>query len=907
MGVVYRARDVDLKRVVAVKLLAERYAPDSATARRFLDEARITGQLQHPGIPAVHQAGMLPDGRPYLAMKLIRGQTLEELLKDAWATEPSSKRDETETALRGLPAADRGRFLAIFEQICQAVGYAHSHHVIHRDLKPANVMVGNFLEVQVMDWGLAKVLGEPGESLSVRKVTDDSELTEIHTTRELDGSYTEAGSLLGTPAFMPPEQAAGAVGRVDERADVFGLGAILCTILTGTPPYRGDDGETVRLKAMQGKVAEAFTRLERCGADPELISLCQRCLSTEPEARPRDAGEVARAVADLRAAAEDRAKRAELDRAAAEVRTAEERKRRRAQLALAAVVLVAAAGSAVGAIWYEHERAAAEADRAARRARTTSGVAAALEDARSRTEEGWALTADPPRMRIAAARADDAIRRAEGLLETGDPDEEMRHQVGTARQGVDDLGRHARFLVEAEQILREHAQVFASGSRMRAQRGRSAERLAAAFRAFGLDPIEMPAEQAGRAISESRVRDRLVGYLREWEFWVPGERNTTQVRAVTRAAQLAAGGPLARWQSARDRYDRTALQAVAASPDVLTLSPALINALGRDLGSAGVRGQPLIDLLRRSVEHYPDFAWGHYDLANACAGATPPLRAEALRHASTAAALVPDSAFFQHRLALAYEAINAPDQAVGCYRKAQELDPKHLNSHFGLAKLLEKRNDLDSAEDALRAAVAAEPELDQTHFELGRFLASRGKTIEAIVELRRAVDFLDASAGYNPAFQDLTSSLVKLGALADALRLQTRLMDLQPAWATNPEYPVRYNAACLAVALASRAETPPDEQAQLRRKAREWLVADLVIYQQRLGINPVLYGRSIHARMTQALRNTDLKAVRDQQALNGMPPPEREQWMKLWAEVHRLRDATTSRPPAPAPRPVGKS
>src|SRR5262245_28627522 len=142
MGIVCRATDTVLGREVAVKVLQDKYAPDSAAARRFADEARITGQLQHPNIPAVHDLGVLPDGRPFLAMKLIKGETLEELLKR-----------------RGGAVEDRGRFVAAFEQVCQAVAFAHAHDVIHRDLKPANVMVGAFGEVQVMDWGLAKVLG----------------------------------------------------------------------------------------------------------------------------------------------------------------------------------------------------------------------------------------------------------------------------------------------------------------------------------------------------------------------------------------------------------------------------------------------------------------------------------------------------------------------------------------------------------------------------------------------------------------------------------------------------------------------------------------------------------------------------------------------------------------------------
>jgi serine/threonine protein kinase len=243
MGVVYRATDTALGREVAVKVLQERFAPDSGAARRFLDEGRITGQLQHPAIPPVHGVGTLPDGRPFLAMKLIKGRTLAEDLTD-----------------RPDPSHDRGRFLADFEKVCQAVGYAHAHRVIHRDPKPANVMVGNFGEVQVMDWGLAKVLRPPGGGPRPPAPTDETLGTEIRTTRGSDDLHTQAGSMLGTPAFMPPEQAGGELDRIDERSDVFGLGAMLCVILTGEPPYVGSDGEAVRLMAIRGKLADCLAR-----------------------------------------------------------------------------------------------------------------------------------------------------------------------------------------------------------------------------------------------------------------------------------------------------------------------------------------------------------------------------------------------------------------------------------------------------------------------------------------------------------------------------------------------------------------------------------------------------------------------------------------------------------------------
>src|SRR5262245_29320710 len=340
MGIVYRARDTALDRDVAVKLLQDGYPADSPIARRFADEARITAQLQHPGIPPVHDLGTLDDGRPFLAMKLIKGSTLDHLL-----------------AARPDPAHGRGRFMAAFEQVCQAVGYAHAHDVIHRDLKPSNVMVGACGEVQVMDWGLAKVLttrGRPPGLPDTALVTVAG--TAIRPARDAD-QETQAGSLLGTPAYMPPEQAIGAVDRIDARSDVFSLGGILCAVLTGRPPYVADTTEATRQLAARARLDDAHARLAASGAEPELVALCRRCLAPEPDDRPRDAGEVAAAVAALRAAAEERARRAELDR----VRAAEQGKRRRVLLAASGVIALVLLAGLGASLWQTRRALQAEA------------------------------------------------------------------------------------------------------------------------------------------------------------------------------------------------------------------------------------------------------------------------------------------------------------------------------------------------------------------------------------------------------------------------------------------------------------------------------------------------------------------------------------------------------------------
>lgn len=258
MGVVYAAEDLQLDRRVALKVLD---LPDvsGALADRLVREARVLAQLEHPGIVPVHDVGRLADGRVFYTMKFVEGRRLDEHVK----------------GVDSVP--DR---LRIFLRICEAVAFAHARGVLHRDLKPANVMVGPFGEVLVMDWGLAKLLRETshtrdqGETL-VAGATAPRAAPVAESPTEVDEAQTAHGAVLGTPGYMAPEQARGDVTNLDQRADIYSLGAILRFLLAGQEP--GASGAApvpaprplaaICTKAMAQDSAARYTTVEALSAD----------------------------------------------------------------------------------------------------------------------------------------------------------------------------------------------------------------------------------------------------------------------------------------------------------------------------------------------------------------------------------------------------------------------------------------------------------------------------------------------------------------------------------------------------------------------------------------------------------------------------------------------------------------
>ncbi len=272
LGEVFVAQDAELPREVALKQIQSHLAHDEMCRERFVREAEITGGLEHPGIVPVYGLGAYPDGRPYYAMRFIRGETLKEAIErfhdDDLAARDMSVRS---VALR--------RLLSQLLEACHAIEYAHSRGVVHRDLKPSNIMVGKYGETLVVDWGLAKAAGK--EDLAARGSLSAEPLL-----RPRSGSTAEPtamGKALGTPAYMSPEQAAGRIDLVGVRSDVYSLGATLYEILTGQAPVQGDSVDELLRRAERGDFPPP--RRVKPGVRGCLQSICLKAMAHEPADR----------------------------------------------------------------------------------------------------------------------------------------------------------------------------------------------------------------------------------------------------------------------------------------------------------------------------------------------------------------------------------------------------------------------------------------------------------------------------------------------------------------------------------------------------------------------------------------------------------------------------------------------
>lgn len=776
MGRVLAARDLTLERVVAIKILLVNQSVDSGI-QRFIREAKITAKLPHPGIPAVHQLGILPGGFPFLAMKLIQGRTLSDELKD-----------------RSSPAHDLPRFVQVFEQICQAVGYAHSQGIIHRDLKPANVMVGAFGEVQVMDWGLAR------ENDKTQTPPDENK---AHVSSGDSPSFeTVAGAIMGTPPFMAPEQARGE--PVDCRADVFALGAVLCDTLTGAPPFTGNSTAEVLKRAATGDVSDAFARLDECGCDTELVALARRCLSANPDERPLDGKAVADAVSGYRASVEARLRKAETERARAEAKAAEQRKRRRAQLALAVTVGLLLFSGIAFAWWHDKQATDREAERKQIENEKNSEAQRQQFEEEKRTQiEQQRLARNRTGVEsllgecVMALRSSDApaatilLRLAEKQVSEG---------------GADHLkGRLTRCRAELE-TFNKLDELFdglwspdASGI---PDAGRSIKRLDGVFREFGLILGTTPTNEAVRRVQESAIHESLLAGLDLWLTWnasadllailqaADPDPFRNAVRAAFRAkdeqklrelaerseateqplrfiAGLNMMSPIQR-EASTIKVHQQLLGNPAARPLIVHYymnSARLYNMSDRQTAISRIRCYETVIAIKPNNV----FAWDGWGVA----------LAQTNRHAEGAVAiqmaiqLSPKAAYFYDHLGCVLGDQGKWAEAIPRFQKALELEPKHpeftknlTTAHYQIGKQLGSRRDWMGAIPHFKEVVRLDPDAD-AHYQLAVAYEKTDTIDDAITHTRRAVE-LEKNSMKKGGYQQYLNAILQMKDKRDA-------------------------------------------------------------------------------------------------------------------------------------------
>jgi serine/threonine-protein kinase len=819
MGVILRCRDADLGRDVAIKVLRDDLARNPDVLRRFVEEAQIGGQLQHPGIVPVYELGLMADQRPFFAMKLVEGRTLAAALADG---------------------SERGPLLSVFDAVCQTMAYAHSRGVVHRDLKPANVLIGEFGEVQVVDWGLAKVLragassGDERDEAAVVRTT-----SVVRTALDTGDSNSIAGRVMGTPAYMPPEQARGEVGQLDERTDVFALGAILCELLTGAPPYRGGGEKTVR-QAAEARLEDATARLAACDADRELIELCTQCLAARPADRPRSALVLAERVHGYLVSVEARARAAQIHAAEAKVRA-----RATAWLAAAGFVL-ATAGTGTW-LWLRDQRAQ-------RTRANETAVTTAMQDAKlARGQRDWP-----------AATA--ALERGRARIDGGPASDGLRVEFASLSASIESEAEEAR---RAARLAEDNAALLAALQDVRLPEGDQIyptnwkeidRRYGEIAAAHGLRVDDGEIGELARALAGRGISIELASELDEW---ASVRRRALDEIGAARLAQLA--GDLdddptrGRVRAALASKDLERLKSIAADPSALELPAATQRLLAHSLVLGKLHGDAIALLYSARRRHPQDFLLG-IELARALRHTHPSQPAEAAAQYEAAVAMRPSSVEAWHEfgqtlindlhdpqralelfeaavrrspgdghmhfhLANVLTTLKRDDQAIASYRRSLELEPDYAIAWCDLGVSLDRTGAVEEAIASYDRAIELDPSSPHAHFDRGISLEKLARHEDAIASLRRALELDPSSAGtqFRLGYSQFTSQ-----EYDDAIASYRRALELDPAYTVTHYYLAlalervgRIREAIDAYADAARAN-PSDRRSHT---ALTWLLA----------------------------------------------------------------------------------
>ncbi len=633
---------------------------------------------------------------------------------------------------------------------------------------------------------------------------------------------------------MAPEQARGEVDRIDERADVFGLGAILCEVLTGQAPFVATSREEIRAQAARGDLADALGRLEQCDADAELVALARSCLRSERNRRPRNAGEVAGRITAYLVGVQERLKAAELGQVEAQTRAEEararaviERSRRRRTVALAASVLITAA--VIGGGWTYLAQ-----QRTARLMATSRVVTEALAEAeRLRGQAQAAGLGDLSKW----SEAMGAARRAHDLLAQGEADDALRGRVAAALADLEqeqDAAAKRVAEVERDRKLLSRLETIAGNLADDGNVEQMHVEYAAAFREFGIDLDQLDPKEAGKRLAQRSAPAELASYLDGWAVSLRtarGKKDEASWRRLLTAAQATDPDP---WRVAlRDqigRNDRQALMRLAADPKILEIQPARsLLLLAVALQDQGNRGQAE-QVLRRAWRLDPGDFWVNVALGElfpvedhtyarsdegprfltaavairprsdaaheylGCALRDRGKLEEANAEFRTALRLRPDSDRYHNRLGYTLREQGKLDEAITEYREALRLWQDSWWHHQGLGDTLERQGKLEEAIAEYRESLRLNPGSPDTHNKLGAILYNGRHDYDgAITEFRTAIRL---KPDYTFAHSNLGNALMAQGKLEEAIA------EYREALRLTPDYP----EAHFTLGLALRAQ-----------------------------------------------------------------------------------------------------
>jgi serine/threonine protein kinase/Flp pilus assembly protein TadD len=824
MGVVYKGRDRDLDRDLAIKVLRDRHRDKPELSRRFIEEARIGGRLEHPGVVPVHEVGYLEDKRPYFTMKLVKGRTLAELLGERTSVED-----------------DLPRFLTIFEQVCQTLAYAHARGVIHRDLKPANIMTGAFGEVQVMDWGLAKVIRRRNDSDFAPRSDDSRDASQsaeddpenecesdsVHTrssSRSSDESPLEPrdsllgdavetsieneddhsssrvmmtdlrpspggmvdlsrpGTILGTPSYMAPEQARGEIDKMGPTADVFGLGAILCEILTGKPPYTGKTAYDIMRSAAEGQLTKVHERLATRPVDSELAEIMLKCLSFDPVNRPRDAGEVASAIVSYTNRVNERLKAAEHDRVEARARAIEEVKRRRLAVGLAATVIAATIAIVAGRLWVERRRTERIMNT---RIAVYEVIANALElEARAKTSADDLAAWDH-----AAVIAD----HARSVFEAGEGDPDTRDRVWDMIARIQSEREEARNRVRR---AKSDEKLQTEIERIRSSRGDDINpidldsEMIQVFNTYGINFASF--ERPGDGVEFDRATESLSERIRKMpehfglgisaalDDWALDLRTRGkpehQWRRLIELARRCDGDPF-RGQIRAAMLSKGSqgetLERIAAGAPLETLDKHGGYLLGVALRDAGLLDSA-VRVLEAMQRRHPRDLWINAALGETLKRFQPPRWNEAIRYDMIVRSIRPE---LGHPLGRDLLELGSLDAAESLFRELTRLVPGNSGYHNGLGHTLVRLGKYDDAIAEFREALRFVPNSWDVHKNLAIAYLESEKLDLALAETRIAIELNPKVA---PALFECAAGLRKKGKIEPAIVELSELVRLTP-------------------------------------------------------------------------------------------------------------------------------